>query len=149
MSVYGNSTADRVKTVIDTMKMRIGSMQVSNRGFTCKVFSVDDQDRIQIIYHSFEKNPAQKDFAVREATKFFKDSLEKLKEEYEMAFGEELTLKNTSPIQDFSDAIGASYSTTFGGAFMGNAEQVSRSYLLRLAQDFEASVPSDKEDKED
>jgi hypothetical protein len=149
----GNSTADRVKQIVDSVRMRVGSSVVSNTGVTAKVFTVgssekdaaDPEERVQIVYHSYEKNPSQKMFAVREATKRYKDIIDKVKEEYEISFHEEVNLKSETPIQDFSDMIGAQYTANARGGFIVNADVMASSYLLRLSQTFKATSPSDKE----
>jgi DNA-directed RNA polymerase specialized sigma54-like protein len=128
------TTSQKVYEIVSNMKSNF-----PGRGITTKMVG----DKVMIVLHSYENDYRNNKNVENHLKEVFNQTITKIKEQFELETGRELEMNMLDEKMD-NQPLGWNYSTTMGGAFMGNASQVVRSQMIRVVRFYDVSVEEDE-----
>lgn len=116
---------ERVYSIVNNMQSNY-----AGRAFSAKLVG----DKLMLVMSAHENDVHSQPIVESHLREVFNQTIVKIKEQYELQFGHELTFDLLSEEMD-NHPLGWRYNTGRGtGAFMGNAGQAVRSALFRVVR---------------
>ena len=125
----------RMKSIIDSMQSNVAGRAVHSKLFTVTLKDGSQSVALQIILSSYERDMRLARDVENHLKAEFNKTVQKAVDSYESIYGEPISL-NLENEQVANDALGYGYVNTAQGAFMANADNYIRSYMVRVVRNY-------------